>query len=89
MRYSATLWGKNSHELETNHRSDVLFVDFIAVYIQRIKWIFVKPMCFFFLHGMIRSQVADGEGGLLQMWRVAANILNEQFGADQGRSSIL
>jgi hypothetical protein len=28
-------------------------------------------------HGMARSQVADG-GDALQVWRVAANILNKQ-----------
>jgi len=29
------------------------------------------------LHGMVRPRVADG-GDVLQIWRVAANILNKQ-----------
>jgi hypothetical protein len=38
-------------------------------------------------HGMARSQVADGEDGL-QIWRVAANLLNKQSRtADKGWSS--
>jgi hypothetical protein len=38
-------------------------------------------------HGMRRPQVADGGSGL-QIWRVAANILNKQSRiADKGRSS--
>jgi hypothetical protein len=38
-------------------------------------------------HGMARPQVADGRNGL-QIWRVAANILNKQSRtADEGRSS--
>jgi hypothetical protein len=40
-------------------------------------------------HGMARPQVADGGNGL-QIWRVAANILNKQSRtADKGWSSIL
>jgi hypothetical protein len=40
-------------------------------------------------HGMARPQVADGGDGL-QIWRVAANILNKQSQtADKGWSSIL
>jgi hypothetical protein len=39
-------------------------------------------------HGMARPQVADGDG--LQIWRVAANILNKQSrAADKGWSSSL
>jgi hypothetical protein len=35
-------------------------------------------------HGMRRPQVADG-GGALQVWRIAANILNKQSRtADKG-----
>jgi hypothetical protein len=38
-------------------------------------------------HGMARSQVADGGDGL-QIWRVAANILNMQSRtADKGGTS--
>jgi hypothetical protein len=38
-------------------------------------------------HGMARPQVADGGDGL-QIWRVAANILNKQSRTtDKGRSS--
>jgi hypothetical protein len=38
---------------------------------------------------MVRPQVADGEDGL-QVWRVAANILNKQSRtADKGSSSSL
>jgi hypothetical protein len=36
----------------------------------QVKWV----LCH---HGMERPQVADGGGGL-QIWRVAANILNKQ-----------
>jgi hypothetical protein len=40
-------------------------------------------------HGMARPQVADGGNGL-QLWRVAANILNKQSRtADKGWSSRL
>jgi hypothetical protein len=40
-------------------------------------------------HGMTRPQVADGGDGL-QVWRVAVNILNNQWRrADEGRSSSL
>jgi hypothetical protein len=40
-------------------------------------------------HGMARPQVADGGDGL-QIWRVAANLLNKQSrAADKGCSSIL
>jgi hypothetical protein len=40
-------------------------------------------------HGMARPQVVDGGDGL-QIWRVAANILNKQWlTADKGRSSSL
>jgi hypothetical protein len=40
-------------------------------------------------HDMARPQVADGGNGL-QIWRVAANILNKQSRrADKGWSSIL
>jgi hypothetical protein len=40
-------------------------------------------------HGMARSQVADGGDGL-QIWRVAANVLNKQSRtADRGWSSSL
>jgi hypothetical protein len=40
-------------------------------------------------HGMARPQVADGEDGL-QIWRVAANILNKQSRtADKGWPSSL
>jgi hypothetical protein len=40
-------------------------------------------------HGTARPQVADGGDGL-QIWRVAANILNKQSRtADRGRSSSL
>jgi hypothetical protein len=40
-------------------------------------------------HGMARPQVADG-GDALQVWRVAANILNKQSRtADKGLSSSL
>jgi hypothetical protein len=40
-------------------------------------------------HGMARPQVADGGDGL-QIWRVAANILNKQSRtADRGWSSSL
>jgi hypothetical protein len=40
-------------------------------------------------HGMARPQVADGGDGL-QIWRVAANILNKQsWTADNGWSSSL
>jgi hypothetical protein len=40
-------------------------------------------------HGMARPQVAEGEDGL-QIWRVAANILNKQSrAADKGWSSSL
>jgi hypothetical protein len=39
------------------------------------------------LHGMARPQVADGRDSL-QIWRVAANILNKQLlTADKGLSS--
>jgi hypothetical protein len=40
-------------------------------------------------HGMARPQVVD-EGGGLQIWRVAANIVNKQLQtADKGLSSSL
>jgi hypothetical protein len=40
-------------------------------------------------HGMVRPQVADG-GNALQVWRVAANILNKQSQtADKGWTSSL
>jgi hypothetical protein len=40
-------------------------------------------------HGMTRPQVADGGNGL-QIWRVAANLLNKQSGtAGKGWSSSL
>jgi len=40
-------------------------------------------------HGMVRPQVVDGREGL-QIWRVAANILNKQSRtADKGWSSSL
>jgi hypothetical protein len=40
-------------------------------------------------HGMARPQVSDG-GDALQIWRVAANILNKQSqAAEKGRSSSL
>jgi hypothetical protein len=40
-------------------------------------------------HGMARPQVADG-GDSLQLWKVAANILNNQSRtADKGLSSSL
>jgi hypothetical protein len=40
-------------------------------------------------HGMARPQVADG-GDTLQVWRVAANILNKQLPtADKGWPSSL
>jgi hypothetical protein len=40
-------------------------------------------------HDMVRPQVADGQNGL-QIWRVAANILNKQSQtADRGWSSSL
>jgi hypothetical protein len=40
-------------------------------------------------HGMARPQLADGGDGL-QIWRVAANILNKQSRtADKGWSSSL
>jgi hypothetical protein len=40
-------------------------------------------------HGMARPQVADG-GDALQVWRIAANILNKQSRtADKGWSSSL
>jgi hypothetical protein len=40
-------------------------------------------------HGMVRPQVGD-EGDCLQIWRVAANILNKQSQTvDKGRPSSL
>jgi hypothetical protein len=51
-------------------------------YIQWLPWNLVKwvPCC----HGMARPRVADGGDGL-QIWRVAANILNKQSRtADKG-----
>jgi hypothetical protein len=39
-------------------------------------------------HGMVRPKVADGEG--LQVWKVAANILNKQlWTAEKGWPSSL
>jgi hypothetical protein len=53
----------------------------------RLDWTHVKWVhCH---HGVGRPQVADGEGGL-QIWSVAANILNKQSRtAERGWSSRL
>jgi hypothetical protein len=50
--------------------------------ITHVKWVHCH-------HGMTRPQVADGEDGL-QIWRVAANVLNKQSRtADSGWPSSL
>jgi hypothetical protein len=53
-----------------------------CVFADHVKW-------FLCHHGMARPQVADGGDGL-QLWRVAANIVNKQSRtADSGWSSSL
>jgi hypothetical protein len=48
-----------------------------------VKWVHCH-------HGMARPRVAEDRGDGLQIWRVAANILNKQSRtADSGWSSIL
>jgi hypothetical protein len=48
-----------------------------TLYLIHVRWV----PCH---HSMVRSQVADG-GNTLQVWRVAANILNKQSRtADKG-----
>jgi hypothetical protein len=55
---------------------------FVVYLITHVKWVSCH-------HGMARPQVAD-EGDVLQIWRVAANILNKQSRtADKGGSSSL
>jgi hypothetical protein len=69
-----------------NQYSDSLLFVFVGNYIYSIIEIFhVKWVpCH---HGMARPQFADGGDGL-QIWRVAANILNKQSRtADRGWSS--
>jgi hypothetical protein len=54
-----------------------MFVVSKLAYLSHVRWV----PCH---HGMARSKVADGGGGL-QIWRVAANILNRQSRtADKG-----
>jgi hypothetical protein len=65
---------------------------FITVFTRAIHWSLSWAKSFQFMwvpchHGMARPQVAD-EGDGLQIWRVAANILNKQLRtADKGWSS--
>jgi hypothetical protein len=69
-------------------------VHFLCCWSKEVK-LFIKVWQLFpcwvspFHHGMARPQVADG-GDALQVWRVAANILNKQSRtADKGWSSSL
>jgi hypothetical protein len=48
----------------------ILYVFILALFMYHVKWMPCQ-------HGMARPQVADGGDGL-QIWRVAANILNKQ-----------
>jgi hypothetical protein len=66
------------HHMNTKN----LFIILSEKYATSMKWVHCH-------HGMARPRVADREDGL-QIWRVAANILNKQSRtADRGWSSSL
>jgi hypothetical protein len=72
------------NKLYISKQSPLLGVSFVAAVMVwfHVKWVHCH-------HGMARPQVADRGDGL-QIWRVAANILNKQLRtADSGWSSSL